>query len=249
MERNGIRKNSLVMKTYIWTCDKLVNQTMQMVDYFFPKYWPEANIIVLGYKPPTYKSKFAKFDSMGIDEGPEAICEQLHKYFSKIEDDYFMIGVDDQPLISRVNQKLINVIESIFKLNNDVGRCSITLCNSKRANTTIETIELDSQPVRIFENVEGTEYKLSIVYSMWNKKYFLKHLQGYTTIWDWEINASKAAVNDGWKVIGTEPAPLDYTHLFKHGGLRQDWYYSTEKPTPKYLTLEEQKILKKIYKI
>ena len=75
------------MKTYIWTCDKLVNQTMEMVDYFFPKYWPEANVVVLGYQPPTYQSKFASFDSMGTDLGPEAICEQLYEYFStKLQD-------------------------------------------------------------------------------------------------------------------------------------------------------------------
>ena len=237
------------MKTYIWTCDKLVNQTMKMVDYFFPKYWPEADVIVLGYQPPTYQSKFASFDSMGTDLGPEAICQQLYEYFKNIEDKYFIIGVDDQPLVSKVNQELIDTIESILELNKDVGRCSITLDNSTRPHTTIGTYEINNENVRIFENIEGAEYKLSIVYSAWNKEYFLKHLQGYTTIWDWEINASKAAINDGWKVMGTEPAALDYTHMFKHGGLRQDWNYSTEGPTPKYLTEEEQNILKDIYNI
>lgn len=237
------------MKTYIWTCDKLVNQTMEMVDYFFPKYWPEADVIVLGYEKPTYDYKFASFDSMGTDEGPEAICEQLYTYFSKRISDNFIIGVDDQPLVSRVNQPLIDAIESTFKLNKNIGRCSITLDNATRANSTIGTIDIEGQPVRIFENLEGTDYKLSIVYSMWNREYFLKHLQGYTTIWDWEINASKAAINDGWKVIGTEPGALDYTHMFKHGGLRQDWNYSTEGLTPKYLSEEEQDFLKRVYNL
>ena len=186
---------------------------------------------------------------MGTDEGPEAICEQLYTYFSKRISDNFIIGVDDQPLVSRVNQPLIDAIESTFKLNKNIGRCSITLDNATRANSTIGTIDVEGQPVRIFENLEGTDYKLSIVYSMWNREYFLKHLQGYTTIWDWEINASKAAINDGWKVIGTEPGALDYTHMFKHGGLRQDWNYSTEGLTPKYLSEEEQDFLKRVYNL
>jgi len=237
------------MKTYIWTCDKLVNQTMEMVDYFFPKYWPEANVIVLGYEKPTYNYKFALFDSMGTDEGPEAICEQLYTYFSRLTSENFIIGVDDQPLVSRVNQPLIDTIESVFKLNDDIGRCSITLDNATRPNTTTGMFQLGDDEVRIFCNEKDATYKLSIVYSMWNREYFLKHLRGYTTIWDWEINASKAAINDGWKVIGTEPAPLDYTHMFKHGGLRQDWNYSTEGTTPKYLSQEEQDFLKRVYSL
>ena len=237
------------MKTYIWTCDKLVNQTMEMVDYFFPKYWPEADVIVLGYEKPTYNYKFALFDSMGTDEGPEAICEQLFDYFSNIKDKHFIIGVDDQPLVSKVNQDIINYLENIFKLNSDIGRCSLTLSHAKRSNTTIDNVDINKENVRLFENHEGVPYKLSIVYSMWNREYFLKHLQGYTTIWDWEINASKAAIKDGWKVIGTEPSALDYTHMFKHGGLRQDWNYSTEGLTPKYLSEEEQDFLKRVYNL
>ena len=65
------------MKTYICTCDKLINETMQMVDYFFPKYWPESDVIVLGYKNPSYDYKFAKFISLGKDTGSKNHCQQL----------------------------------------------------------------------------------------------------------------------------------------------------------------------------
>ena len=151
--------------------------------------------------------------------------------------------------MSRVNQELINVIEDTLKLNSNVGRCSITLDNATRPNKTIGTLHVNNENVRVFENLEGAEYKLSIVYSMWNREYFLKHLRGYTTIWDWEVNASKVAVNDGWVVIGTEPSALDYTHMFKHGGLRSDWNYSTEGRHPKYLQKNEEEFLKRVYKI
>ena len=64
-------------------------------EYFFPKYWPEADIVVLGYKEPTYKFKFGKFDSMGEDKGPDLICKQLYEYFSNSGGNYFMMGVDE----------------------------------------------------------------------------------------------------------------------------------------------------------
>lgn len=237
------------MKTYICTCDKLINETMEMVDYFFPKYWPESDLIVLGYKKPTYNYKFAKFISLGKDTGPNDVCKQLFNYFSKIKDQHFIIGVDDQPLVSKVNQDIINYLEEIFKINLDIGRCSITLSNAKRINSTIDTIDINKEKIRIFENHEGVPYKLSIVYSIFNREYFLKYLMESENLWDWEINGSKKSINDGWRIIGTEPAPLDYTHLYKGGGLRADWNYSTEGIKPKFLTEEEQNILKQIYKI
>jgi len=237
------------MKTYICTCDKLINETMEMVDHFFPKYWPESNIVVLGYKKPTYDYQFAEFVSLGEDTGPNDVCQQLFKYFSSIKDKHFIIGVDDQPLVSRVNQDVIDYLEETFKLNSDIGRCSITLSNSRRSNTTIDTVSINNEDIRLFENHEGVPYKLSIVYSIFNKEYFLKYLQESKNLWDWEINGSKKSINDGWRIIGTESSPLDYTHLFKHGGLRSDWNYSTENSTLKYLTQEEQEFLKELYNI
>lgn len=237
------------MKTYICTCDKLINETMQMVDHFFPKYWPESDVIVLGYKNPSCDYKFAKFISLGKDTGSKDHCQQLFNYFSNIEDKHFIIGVDDQPLVSKVNQDIIDYLENIFKLKSDIGRCSLTLSNARRSNTTIDNMDINKENIRLFENHEGVPYKLSIVYSIFNKEYFLKYLEESKNLWDWEINGSKKSINDGWRIIGTEPAPLDYTHLYKGGELRFDWNHSTENAQPKYLSTNEQEFLKKVYNI
>ena len=52
------------MKIYNVTSDAQVNQCIEMHEYFMKKYWPSAEVIVLGYKKPIYKSDFVKFDSM-----------------------------------------------------------------------------------------------------------------------------------------------------------------------------------------
>lgn len=222
---------------------------MQMVDYFFPKYWPESDVIVLGYKNPSYDYKFAKFISLGKDTGSKDHCQQLFNYFNNIEDKHFIIGVDDQPLVSKVNQDIIDYLENIFKSNSDIGRCSLTLANARRSNTTIDNVDINKENVRLFENHEGVPYKLSIVYSIFNKEYFLKYLEESKNLWDWEINGSKKSINDGWRIIGTEPSALDYTHMFKHGELRYDWNHSIEVATPKYLSQEEQDFLKRVYNL
>ena len=140
---------------------------------------------------------------------------------------------------------LVDFLQNLVTLNDDVGRCSLTLCNSTRPHNVIDVVD----EIKVIENIEGAEYKLSAVYSIWNKKYFLKYLEESTDLWDWEVNASAKSINDGWRIVGSVPSPIDYTHLFKRNELRDDWYYSTEPGSSKVLSDEEQDKLKEIFKI
>lgn len=233
------------MKLYILSFDRLINETMKMVEFFFDRYWSTVDVTVLGYKVPDYKSDFVKFESLGKDVGVDVVCQQLYDFFSKIDDEYFMLGQPDQPLVTNVDTNLVDFLQNIVTLNDDVGRCSLTLCNSTRPHNVIDVVD----GVKVIENIEGAEYKLSAVYSIWNKKYFLKYLEESTDLWDWEVNASAKSINDGWRIVGSVPSPIDYTHLFKRNELRSDWYYSTEPGSSNVLSDEEQDKLKEIFKI
>tara|TARA_R100000742_G_C4250574_1_gene68939 strand:- start:122 stop:826 length:705 start_codon:yes stop_codon:yes gene_type:complete len=233
------------MKLYILSFDRLINETMEMVEFFFGKYWSTVDVTVLGYKVPDYKSDFVKFESLGKDVGVDVVCQQLHDFFSKVNDEHFMLGQPDQPLVEHVDTSLVDFLQNIMTLNDDVGRCSLTLCNSTRPHNVIDVVD----EIKVIENIEGAEYKLSAVYSIWNKKYFLKYLEESTDLWDWEVNASAKSINDGWRIVGSVPSPIDYTHLFKRNELRDDWYYSTEPKSSNVLSDEEQDKLKEIFKI
>tara|TARA_R100000030_G_C3244066_1_gene121335 strand:+ start:697 stop:1401 length:705 start_codon:yes stop_codon:yes gene_type:complete len=233
------------MKLYILSFDRLINETMEMVEFFFGKYWSNVDVTVLGYKMPDYKSDFVKFESLGKDVGVGAVCQQLHDFFSKVNDEHFMLGQPDQPLVEDVDTSLVDFLQNVMTLNDDVGRCSLTLCNSTRPHNVIDVVD----GIKVIENIEGAEYKLSAVYSIWNKKYFLKYLEESKDLWDWEVNASAKSINDGWRIVGSVPSPIDYTHLFKRNELRSDWYYSTEPGSSNVLSDEEQDKLKEIFKI
>jgi len=233
------------MKLYILSFDRLINETMESTDYFFSKYWSSVDVTVLGYKEPSYVSDFIKFESLGEDIGADVVCQQLYDFFSKREDEHFMLGQPDQPLVTEVDTTLVDFLQNLVILNNDVGRCSLTLCNSTRPHNIIDVVE---DAVAVIENIEGAEYKLSAVYSIWNKQYFLKYLEESTDLWDWEVNASSKSINDGWRIVGSVPSPIDYTHLFKRNELRSDWYYSTEPGSSNILSDEEQMKLKEIFK-
>lgn len=233
------------MKLYILSFDRVINESVEMVDYFFKKYWPSVDVTILGYKTPDYKSDFVKFESLGIDTGVSEVCQQLYDFFSIKDDEYFMLGMPDQPLVGYVDTELVEFLQNLVILNDDVGRCSLTLCNSTRPHNVISS----EDGVTVIENIEGAEYKLSAVYSIWNKKYFLKYLKESTDLWDWEVNASAKSVNDGWRIVGSVPSPIDYTHLFKRNELRSDWYYSTEPGSSNVLSEDEQLKLKSIFKL
>ena len=80
-------------------------------------------------------------------------------------------------------------------------------------------------------------------------RYFLKYLQESTVLWDWEVNAYAKSINDGWRIVGSVPSPIDYTHLFKQNKLRRDWYYSTEPGSTNKFNEEEQLKLKSIFNL
>ena len=234
------------MKLYILSFDKIINESIEMIDFFFKKYWNTSDITVLGYKEPTYKSDFVKFESLGVDTGVSEVCQQLHDFFSNKEDKHFMFGVPDMPLVDYVDTELVKFLQDLVVLNSNVGRCSLTLCNSTRPHKVVDTVD---DRIKVIENLEGAEYKLSAVYSIWSKEYFLKYLEDSTDLWDWEVNGSTKSINDGWKIVGSVPSPIDYTHLFKRNKLRNDWYYSTEPGSSNVLSENEQLKIKSIFKL
>lgn len=230
------------MKIYILSCDKLIDQTMEMIEYSFGNCWSSANVTVLGYKEPTYKSDFVSFESLGEDKGPNVVCSQLYDYFSNKNDELFVLGVDDQPLVGQVNIELLRIVQNFMRSNKNVGRCGLTFDNLTRQNEKIVDV---NENVYIFENIEGVPAKLSAVYSLWNRDYFIKYMSNSTDLWDWEINCSKKSIDDGWKIMGTSPSVLDFVHLYKRGNLKPDWYMSPH--SGKMLTKQEQQTIRSIY--
>tara|TARA_R110002051_G_C8700695_1_gene494355 strand:- start:154 stop:879 length:726 start_codon:yes stop_codon:yes gene_type:complete len=241
------------MNTYILTCDKTVDKTMEMVEYSFKKYWSSTNVTVLGYKPPTYKSDTIKFDSLGKDEGPNIVCKQLYDYFSKIDDKHFIFCVDDMPLIEKVDNDMISYVTQLVELNTNIGRFGLTLDNSSRSHE--KTILRRYNIIRSIFNPDDClySYKMSCTYSIWNCEYFLLYLNDFDNLWNWECYGSQTSVrNDEWEVLGIVPGILYHAHIFKEGKVRRTWYDSANNNitnTKKTLSIEDQNKIKEIYKL
>jgi len=230
------------MNVYILTSDKLYNQTMALMSHIYKKFWPEANVIVLGYNTPEGQSDNVKFMSLGEDLGTDTVCKQLYDFFNSIDDDYFMFEVDDKPIVNTVDNTVIDYLEDLIKINNDIGRIGLTNDNITRPKHTKTTsTDINNMSYTLFENTPQALYRLSTTMSIWNKEFFLKYLTSYDNLWQWECSNT----NDKYRIVGISPAPIDFTHIYKKGKLRSDWYKSPHTGTTH--TPDNQRFIRDVY--
>ena len=137
------------MKIYVIASDSKIDKTIEMHEYIFQKYWSMADITVLGYTEPNYKSDFIKFESLGIDLGANALNKQLYDYFSRLNESQFIFCVDDMPVTRSVDMELINYTEELLKDNDLIGRVGLTSDNVRRPHTIVSSI---TDKVNLIEN-------------------------------------------------------------------------------------------------
>lgn len=208
------------MKYYVLTCDRLVDKTCEMVDWNFQKFWPEIEVVVLGYSTPKYKPQHSKFISLGKDLGVGSVCTQVSSFFETSDDDYFVLGVDDTPLICNVNHDSFLKLLDVIKSDKKIGRLGLTKDNYRRKHNVLYKVgDMD-----VFINEHDTEYRLSLATSLWNKKFFLEYGKKSSSLWDFELKGSEISKESDWKISGSNPWLLDNGHIYKRGKVIESWY-------------------------
>lgn len=233
------------MKIFIPTCDKYIN-CIESLKYTVDKYWStDLDITVLGYSDLNFNYKNWKFISMGVDRGPEFVCNDLNVFFDSIDEKYFIYLNDDILISEKVNIDLLDIFEKIISLNNNVGRICLTSDVDKNGinNEIFESIS-DYNIVKLSQTAL---YRLSTQSSIWNREYLLKYLKS-GNLWNFELEESKKSNNDGYDIIGScNKYVINFTHLYKKGLLSNDWYKIVNSFSS--LKKEDIKIVKKILKI
>ena len=191
-----------IPKVYLAACDDYLF-ALKATHYLFEKFWPTADVTVLGYKKPNFKfNKNWKFISMGKDPGVEKWSNGLIDYFNSIEDTHIIFGVEDHPPIKPVKT---DIIEKMLHLMSDekVGKITLTEDLGNR-QFDFHSIKNGAQ---IIKTSQTADYRLSTQYAIWRKDYFLKYLKRDMNPWDFEIYGSARAKNDGYDIVGTYGQP------------------------------------------
>ena len=173
------------MKIFISTSNKYIH-LIRPFQYLFNKFWSDSQrVTILGYNEPTFEL-YSNFDfiSLGEQTTVQDWCSDLKGFFETIDDKYFIHAVEDQFIIKPVQQNLIPILVDL--MDDNVGRIALETAAQTKPHTIIQTEVETEYPYRetpIIELDQEADYRLSVVYSIWNKEYMLKYLEPNMNPW------------------------------------------------------------------
>ena len=150
-------------------------------------------VSVLGFDPPTVKyPDNYKFTSMGkqSDFPNKEWASAIKPFIEKIEEENFVILWDDLFPIIPFNEDLFLRAEK--KANSGAAQIIYLHCGSTSQYT--ESLDYDDDFKMLSQ---ASDYRSGLAPAIWNKQYFLDHLNDTGTSWDFEVgNNKKMQQND-----------------------------------------------------
>jgi hypothetical protein len=198
------------LKVYIPTCDQNIF-VIKYFQYFFNKYWDSnLEVKILGFSPPTFKlADNFEFISLGSNQvgGAKNWTTYLINYFTQLDCETFIFGIDDFMIARPVDQKVFEAAQKLFESDMKIGRVDLQPLQFARDPSDYQFAQSVGD-IEFFKlNQIGATgrnlYKIAGAFSIWNRSWFLQNMKTNWSPWDWEILGSKQAENDGYDVLGS----------------------------------------------
>lgn len=189
------------IKIYITTSDDHL-EYLKVTTYLLNKYWPVARpVTIVGYARPNFElpDNF-KFVSMGSQVGgARRWATDLKKFFSGLQDDYLIHGLDDYFICRPVD---VEVLETLVNnhLDKSVGWVGLTIGPSMRSHRCVRSY----QDFEVIELAQDADYRITAQFNLWNREYLLKHLIEGDTPWDFEVKGSERARHDKMQILAAK---------------------------------------------
>ena len=213
------------IKVYIPTCDNYL-WLIKPFMFLFNKFWDDTiEVTYLGYNPPNFSlPPNCTFISLGKDDNLKHYSDDLRNYFLSIDDEYVIITTDDTFMVDYVNINLYNTILKYLTINKNVGRVSLTRDLATRSHYYLDTVD----GVDIVNASNHTQYRISIIWSMFKKEFLVKLLQSGRTPWTLETEGTIQSRNEKYNIISTSflnpISPPDNTIIFNTNSVWRNWY-------------------------
>lgn len=226
------------IKIYVTVSDKY-QWLLKPFCYLFNKFWDKnQKVIFLGYKPLEFNlpSNF-DFISLGEDLGPNKWSNSLIDFFKKTKETHFILGLEDQILTGPIKKDILNIL---LKECNDpkVGRINLMRDTVNRPHSLYKQIDEDFSIIKANQN---SDYRISLMWSIWNKEYFLKYLNPNISAWEFEGSRGEKGQNDGYHILGTKSkngppdnAPLDVANIIWRGNSNRLNFHRSNYPHLKW---------------
>ena len=124
----------------------------------------------------------------------------------EINDDFFIFGIDDFVIARPVDKQAFNAAKSLIDEN--IGRIDLQ-CSLQHAREPYQTnFYAIKNNIKFIKMIQSDPYGKNLyqnsgAFSIWNKKWFLKNIRKDWSPWDWEVQGSFLANNDGYNIIGS----------------------------------------------
>ena len=162
--------------------------------HLFNKYWANQEIIFLGFNEPQNISlpSNCSFHSLGKQEDFGTIwTDPLIPFIESLEDEYFMVTVEDMMLVSPVNLEKMALMETEIK-NGDADKAVL--------DRHLNSSSLHYKP-GLRKLGQYAEYRTTLHPSIWRKEYFQRYLKPGYTAWDFELKNMGESYTDRATII------------------------------------------------
>lgn len=212
---------------FVLTCDKSIHCCDIFQKIYSKIKLPNSKVYFLGYRQPNFKllDNFYFISLNSVDPGPKC-STQIKQFFQSYNKDYFILTVDDHIPIIQNNKYADKIYNFIFKEGN-VGRYGLThdveLSTQYSNYKTVEDMDF------IVVN-QNSQYRLSLVWSIWHKNFLLNNLIDNQNLWQFETNYNTLNIdtNKVYSVKNYNNCFIDTSHLYKQGNFKKNTYmYST----------------------
>jgi hypothetical protein len=181
-----------------------------ITDYFLQKYWSGNLRVILGANGEN-KKNFVPASWRYINNGKDiSFSKSLLSYLESIDDEYFILMLDDFMILEKVDIKLI---EKAFEFIKDSNGVYLRLTPNPKGNIKIDD---DFSKIDVKSNVP---YITSLQMAIWRKDFLIQLLSYDFSPWEFEIKAGKTKESilnsDGFYV--TNYNFITYTHFVEKG--------------------------------
>ena len=196
------------MKIYVTTSNDYTHLIPEMAARM-NRYWPDQDVTILGFDvaPPEFPKNF-KFHSLGVQaDFGRSWTDPLKPFFESIDDEYFVLLLDDYFLTAPVDIDKVAFAEA--RMKEGVEKFDLSDDRSKEMHSRLGG--------GVIESDQKAPYRVSLQAGIWNRRYFLKYLKPSRDAWHFECDGYKEAFNDGAKVLGFLDAPMKYENKMLKG--------------------------------
>ena len=232
------------MKIYLIASNKYTHVCPINV-HFIDKYWPNQDIVILGYENLENFSFPAnvKVEILGKqDDFGKSWTTALVPYFRDLEDEYFVVLIEDLILLKQVDLHKISILENMIKA--DTAHKAVI-----GGGLPLQSTTKISENVLLFD--QTIDYRCTLHPSIWRKDYFMQYLVPDMTIWDFEIGNNKKAKHDGARIVANNysypstPHPFSTLNLYNRGKLtiNKNGEVLDDQPSKRYFESEDIKLI------